>query len=76
MRAQFRHLVETTWNGRADPASVAYRLVRTFRANVSRLVFAALTAPATRAESVSITDTRAEIGRAVGNSSLSGLRTL
>lgn len=51
MRAEFRRLVETTWNGRADPSSVAYRLVRTFRANVSRMVFAALTAPAKRAES-------------------------
>lgn len=45
-RAEYRRLVESTWNGRADPASVAYRLVRTFRAHVSRIVFDALTAPA------------------------------
>ena len=49
-RVEFRRLVESTWTGRADPASVAYRLVRTFRAQVSRIVFAALTAPAKAAE--------------------------
>jgi penicillin G amidase len=49
-RAEFRRLVETTWNGRADPSSVAYRLVRTFRAHVSREVFGALTAAARRAD--------------------------
>ena len=49
-RGEFRRLVESTWTGRADPASVAYRLVRTFRAHVSRIVFAALTAPAKAAE--------------------------
>ena len=49
-RAEFRRLVETTWNGRADPSSVAYRLVRTFRAHVSREVFSALTAAARRAD--------------------------
>jgi penicillin amidase len=49
-RAEFRRLLETTWTGRADPASVAYRLVRTFRQNLSRQVFATLTAPARQAE--------------------------
>jgi penicillin G amidase len=49
-RVEFRRLVASTWTGRADPASVAYRLVRTFRAHVSRIVFAALTAPAKAAE--------------------------
>jgi penicillin amidase len=44
-RADFRRLVETTWTGRADPESVAYRLVRTFRSALARQVFAALTAP-------------------------------
>jgi penicillin amidase len=49
-RAEFRRLVETSWNGRADPASVAYRLVRTFRGQVSRMVFDALTASAKSAD--------------------------
>ena len=49
-RAEFRQLVETTWNGHADPASVAYRLVRTFRATLARQVFNAITAPAKRAD--------------------------
>ncbi|MGQ0733124.1 MAG: penicillin acylase family protein [Acidobacteriota bacterium] len=49
-RAEFRRLVEMTWTGRADPSSVAYRLVRSFRSTLSRLVFAALTAPARRAD--------------------------
>ena len=31
--------METTWTGRAEPASVGYRLVRTFRAALSREVF-------------------------------------
>ncbi|MGH9203085.1 MAG: penicillin acylase family protein, partial [Vicinamibacterales bacterium] len=34
-RAEFRRLVDTTWNGRADPSSIAYRLVRTFRTYLS-----------------------------------------
>ena len=41
-RGVFRHLVQTSWNGRADPGSVGYRLVRAFRAAVSRLVYAPL----------------------------------
>ncbi|MGH9173932.1 MAG: penicillin acylase family protein, partial [Vicinamibacterales bacterium] len=49
-RAEFRRLVETTWTGRAEPASVAYRLVRTFRQTLSRRVFTAITAPAKQAE--------------------------
>jgi penicillin amidase len=38
-RAEFRRLVETSWTGRADVTSVGYRLVRTFRAAVSRAVY-------------------------------------
>jgi penicillin amidase len=49
-RADFRRLVETTWTGRADPASVAYRLVRTARAALSRQVFTSLTAAAREAD--------------------------
>jgi penicillin G amidase len=49
-RAEFRELVDTTWNGHADPASVGYRLVRTFRAALARQVFAAITAPARHAD--------------------------
>ncbi len=45
-RAEFRRLVERTWTGKADPSSVGYRLVRTFRAALSRQVFRALTASA------------------------------
>jgi penicillin amidase len=41
-RTEFKRLVETTWTGRADPDSVGYRLVRTFRASVARLVFSSL----------------------------------
>ncbi|MBA3269246.1 MAG: hypothetical protein H0T71_01955, partial [Acidobacteria bacterium] len=43
-------MVDTTWTGTADPASVAYRLVRTFRAAVSRQVYGSLTAATTRAD--------------------------
>jgi penicillin G amidase len=49
-RASFRELVATTWTGRADPRSVAYRLVRAFRAALARDVFAVLTASARRAD--------------------------
>jgi penicillin G amidase len=49
-RAEFRRLVETSWTGKADPDSVGYRLVRTFRTAVARAVFSPLTAPATRAD--------------------------
>jgi penicillin amidase len=49
-RAEFRQLVERTWTGRADPASVGYRLVRTFRAMLVRDVFGTLTAPAKKAD--------------------------
>lgn len=49
-RAEFRQLADTSWNGRADPASVGYRLVRTFRAALARQVFGAITAPAKRAD--------------------------
>jgi penicillin G amidase len=41
-RAEFRQLVQSSWNGRADPDSVAYRLVRTFRSAVSRSVYGAI----------------------------------
>jgi penicillin G amidase len=49
LRAEFRQLVETTWTGRADSASVAYRLVRTFRSTVSRLVYGSVNAFVRRA---------------------------
>jgi penicillin amidase len=49
-RAEFRQLVEATWTGRADPNSAAYRLVRTFRAALSRQVFSSLTETARRAD--------------------------
>lgn len=49
-RAQFRSLVETTWSGKASPGSVAYRLVRTFRASLVRQVMLSLTAPALAAD--------------------------
>lgn len=45
-RAEFRHLVESTWTGRASPGSVAYRLVRQFRTAFVRDVMTTLTAPA------------------------------
>ncbi len=45
-RAEFRKLLETTWTGRASPDSVAYRLVRTFRAQVVRAVLGFVTSPA------------------------------
>jgi penicillin amidase len=38
-RAEFRRLVESSWPGRAEPDSAGYRLVRTFRSAVSRLVY-------------------------------------
>jgi penicillin amidase len=43
---QFRDLVETKWTGRASPDSVAYRLVKEFRALFVRRVMTSLTAPA------------------------------
>ena len=45
-RGEFRRLVESTWTGHASPESVAYRLVRTFRAQVVRRVLTFVTAPA------------------------------
>ena len=41
-RDEFKRLVETSWNGHAAPDSVGYRLVRTFRAAVSRLVYGSI----------------------------------
>ena len=49
-RAEFKRLVASTWNGYAHPQSVAYRLVRTFRAALSRVVFTRLTEPARRVD--------------------------
>jgi penicillin amidase len=46
LQEQFKHLVETTWTGRASPDSVAYRLVRTFRTTFVRQVMLSLTARA------------------------------
>ena len=48
--ARFRHLVETSWSGRAAPDSVGYRLVRSFRMAVSRLVYAPLNQYVRRAD--------------------------
>jgi penicillin amidase len=45
-RREFKHLVESTWTGRASSDSVAYRLVRTFRTNFVRDVMTTLTRPA------------------------------
>ena len=39
-RAQFRDLVEKSWDGRASPHSVGYRLTRLFREQVSERVMA------------------------------------
>ena len=41
-RRDFRRLVDTTWTGRADSESVAYRLVRAFRSEVSAEVYGAV----------------------------------
>ena len=49
-RAEFKRLVEHTWTGRADPDSVAYRLVRTFRAAVARSVYGPVNALLKRAD--------------------------
>jgi penicillin amidase len=49
-RVEFRRLVETTWTGQASPDSVAYRLVRTFRATLVRAVMLSLTAAARDAD--------------------------
>lgn len=46
LRAEFRHLIETTWTGRASPDSVAYRLVRAFRTAFVRDVMTTLTSAA------------------------------
>lgn len=46
LRKEFKHLIETTWTGRASPDSVAYRLVRAFRTAFVRDVMIGLTAPA------------------------------
>jgi penicillin amidase len=45
-RAEFRRLVASTWTGHAAAESEAYRLVRTFRAEVVREVMSFVTAPA------------------------------
>jgi penicillin amidase len=42
-RGELRHLVETTWTGRASVDSVAYRVVREFRDTLEKEVFASLT---------------------------------
>jgi penicillin amidase len=41
-RTEFKRLVDSTWTGRADPESVAYRLVRAFRSAVSDQVYGAI----------------------------------
>ncbi len=45
-RAQFRDLVQSRWTGRASPDSVAYRLVKEFRALFVRGVMMSLIQPA------------------------------
>jgi penicillin amidase len=45
-RAEFRHLIDTTWTGRASPDSVAYRLVKEFRTLFVRRVMTSLIEPA------------------------------
>jgi penicillin G amidase len=45
-RAEFRHLIESAWTGRASPNSVGYRLAKEFRLAFVRNVMTALTAPA------------------------------
>jgi penicillin amidase len=57
-RAEFKRLVETTWTGRADIESAAYRLVRTFRSAVSRNVYGAIN------DYVRRTDPEFDFGRA------------
>ena len=47
-RAEFRRLVETSWSGQAEPSSVGYLLVRTFRSALARDVFASITDGITR----------------------------
>jgi penicillin amidase len=47
-RAEFRRLVEASWSGRAEPSSVGYLLVRTFRSVLSREVLGAITEPISR----------------------------
>jgi penicillin G amidase len=44
-RAEFRRLIDTTWTSRASTDSVGYRLVRAFRLEMVRRVFAALSVP-------------------------------
>jgi penicillin G amidase len=57
-RAEFKRLVDSTWTGRADPDSVAYRLVRAFRSAVSNEVYGAIN------DYVRRTDPDFEFGRA------------
>src|SRR6185436_4000394 len=45
-RAEFRHLIDQGWTGRASPGSVGYRLVKEFRLLFVRRVMTSLTAPA------------------------------
>jgi penicillin amidase len=42
-RRDLKRLIQLTWTGRASVDSVAYRLVRSFRANLQGMVFTALT---------------------------------
>ncbi|MEP7117631.1 MAG: penicillin acylase family protein [Acidobacteriota bacterium] len=44
LRSEARGLVDTAWSGRSDADSVAYRLVRTFRLNASRMATDAIVA--------------------------------
>jgi len=46
LRGVFKDLVKTNWNGRVQPDSVGYRLVRAFRTRFVRDLMTALTEPA------------------------------
>jgi len=50
LRAEARRLLASTWTGRASIDSVAYRIVRAFRATLSGMVFEAITRPCLEAD--------------------------
>jgi penicillin amidase len=50
LRAEARRLVASTWTGRASVDSVAFRIVRAFRSNLSAEVFEAITRPCREAD--------------------------
>jgi len=50
LRAEARLLIASTWTGRASVDSVAFRIVRAFRSNLSAEVFEAITRPCQEAD--------------------------